>query len=97
MMPTAPYPHLSQTSEVLGRDWRFLFHLHTISTTISSLHQEHSLFPALPMHFMTTFMSMASMNWTGVAICTGTVAKFISTVATFQNHWPFDEKLWPLL
>ena len=41
------------------------------------------------MHFMTAFMSMATKIWAGVAIWPGTVAKFISTVATLQNHWPF--------
>ena len=49
------------------------------------------------MHFMTAFMSMATRIWAGVAIWAGTVAKFTSTVATLQNHWPFDEKVWPLL
>jgi len=42
------------------------------------------------MQFMTAFMSSASRFWECVATCAG-------TVATFENHWPFDKNPWPLL
>ena len=59
-----------------GRDWRFLNHIHTISTTFS-------LFQSLSMHFIIAFMSITSRIWACVAICARTVAIWQETVATF--------------
>src|SRR5699024_5800219 len=57
-----------------GRDWRFLNHIHTISTTFS-------LFQSLSMHFIIAFMSITSTIWACVAICAGPVAICAGTVA----------------
>ena len=95
VMLFAQYYHLSQTSEVFERDWQFLYHICTISTTFSSLIKELSLFSSLPMHFIIAFMSITARIWACVAICARTVAKFTWSVAIFQNQWPFSVKVWP--